>query len=940
MSDSESSSALPPSERDPKGKQASQPDEDASETAPLLTGSSATPRYDGENDGNTDKDASEIPLPHSPSKSKQSAKSDEDAFESAPSLSPSKKDRKGKQRAQDDEDASESTPLLTGSSTTPRYDGQRDDRDADDVLSVASGTSHAQSSNSTERKSIRWPSVIAMIILSLLTAASTILAVLAPAAMEEYAKQATVVEPTNLSLESLTSNGVRARIQANFRLDGQRVGNEHVRRLGSFSGWLLRTVKTEGTKVDVYLPDFEDILLGSGVFPPLTVSIVEGENTAVDFVADLIPGNAEGIRAIANEWFQGKLNSIRLRGKADVRLKAGLIPLGTQTISESLVFEGNKLPTLPSYNITRLNFEEKPVNGSDEKTIGAEVTLDSFNAYPVSLDVPELGFEVLVPGCNSYDPRILVATAETSPVAVRPKAEVVVDAHGLIRELPDSLVTACPDSGSSPLDMFFKKYMHGEEATIYVRGQKPKDAFLSANAQNKPEWLADILSSITVPVAFPGRSFDNLIRNFSLSDVQFTLPDPLAQPGDPDANPKVSGTIEVEAALPSELNFSLDVHKVRANADVFYKKQKLGELNLTDWQDATSKQIPGEEGNQTILQIRSRIEDVPLNVTDADVLTDVIQALLFGGKEVLLSIEALVDVKVETILGKLVVKGVPAEGDIPLKPLPHGIFDTLEPQASDIEVVETDPTSVLIRASVNITNPTPYSAHIPFISVHVLCNGTVLGEVTAKNLNLTTGNNTNLVVTALWKPSLGGPVGSQNGRDLISQYLSGYNTSVTVKTHRNSIPSQPLIGEALSKINITVSAPRLNLPGGGEGEKEHFIRDAVFHVFSSTATFTLVSPLRHNTLYIERINATALYNHTEPMGRIEYNLPFAAPPGESQTPKLPVQWSLDSVGYGKLKEALGGRMKLDARAVVGVRVGQWTETVWYVGKGIGASVRV
>ena len=272
--------------------------------------------------------------------------------------------------------------------------------------------------------------------------------------------------------------------------------------------------------------------------------------------------------------------------------------------------------------------------------------------------------------------------------------------------------------------------------------------------------------------------------------------------------------------------------------------------------------------------------------------------------------------------------------------LPHDLFGSLEPQASDIEVVETTRSSVLIKALVNISNPTPYTAHIPYLNIHVLSNGTIVGEATATDLDIISGNNTNLVVSALWKPSLGGSKGSQHGRDLLSQYLSGYNTSVTLRTHRGSIPSQPLVGEALSKINITVSAPRLSLPGDGEDDKTHFIRDAIFHVFSSTATFTLVSPLRHNTLYIESVNATALYNHTEPMGRIEYDLPFAAPPGESQTPKLPVEWSLDSVGYGKLKEALGGKMKLDARAVVGVRVGEWVETVWYVGKGIGASVRI
>lgn len=257
----------------------------------------------------------------------------------------------------------------------------------------------------------------------------------------------------------------------------------------------------------------------------------------------------------------------------------------------------------------------------------------------------------------------------------------------------------------------------------------------------------------------------------------------------------------------------------------------------------------------------------------------------------------------------------------------------------------------------NITNPTPYSAHIPFISVHVESNGTTVGEARAEGLDIAPGDNTGLEVSATWDPSaMGGEKGAQRGRDLLSEYLSGYNTSLTIRTHRGTIPALPRLGEALARLNLTLSAPRLRLPpppgggggGGGGGddddnqeeERRRFIRDATFHVLSSTATFTLVSPLTRNTLYIDAVDATAYYNHTEPIGRIEYGLPFAAPPGSSQTPRLPVEWSVDSVGYGKLREALGGRLKLDARAVVWVRLGRWTERVWYVGKGIGARVRL
>ena len=112
------------------------------------------------------------------------------------------------------------------------------------------------------------------------------------------------------------------------------------------------------------------------------------------------------------------------------------------------------------------------------------------------------------------------------------------------------------------------------------------------------------------------------------------------------------------------------------------------------------------------------------------------------------------------------------------------------------------------------------------------------------------------------------------------------------------------------------------------------------HLFTSTATFTLLSPLSHNTIYITHINATALYNHTEPVGKIDHDLPFAVPPGATTSPRLPVEWSIGSVGYAAVRDALGGTLKLDAKATVSVRVGAWEEKVWYEGHGIGAHVKV
>jgi hypothetical protein len=271
----------------------------------------------------------------------------------------------------------------------------------------------------------------------------------------------------------------------------------------------------------------------------------------------------------------------------------------------------------------------------------------------------------------------------------------------------------------------------------------------------------------------------------------------------------------------------------------------------------------------------------------------------------------------------------------------------LKPKVGDLKILDTSKTSLNLEACVNFTNPTEYSAQIPYINIHILSNGSILGDATARNVSVFPGNNTNILVQATWNPtSLGGKNGSKIGRELLSQYISGYNTTLTFQAHENSIPHHPELGRALSKFTVELPTPRLSGPGGGDGgdggvddHKPHFIDDATFHLFSSTATFTLISPLQYSTLFIDNINATALYNHTESVGKINYDLPFKVPPGRSMSPRLPVDWSLDSVGYEKLREALGGDLKLDAKGTVGIRLGQWTETVWYEGSGIGASVK-
>lgn len=90
-------------------------------------------------------------------------------------------------------------------------------------------------------------------------------------------------------------------------------------------------------------------------------------------------------------------------------------------------------------------------------------------------------------------------------------------------------------------------------------------------------------------------------------------------------------------------------------------------------------------------------------------------------------------------------------------------------------------------------------------------------------------------------------------------------------------------------------------------------------------------------MFVTTVHATAYHNGTE-VGTIDWDYPFAVDPGENLTPRLPLDWN--TPGAGLIRDALGGTLKLDALAHVGVKIGEWAEEVWFEGKGLGAHVRL
>lgn len=270
----------------------------------------------------------------------------------------------------------------------------------------------------------------------------------------------------------------------------------------------------------------------------------------------------------------------------------------------------------------------------------------------------------------------------------------------------------------------------------------------------------------------------------------------------------------------------------------------------------------------------------------------------------------------------------------------------INPRVFGVDLIDTGATSLILEAKMNFTNPTNYTASVPYFNVLILSNGSVIGSATVQDLEVRKGNNSNAIARILWDPvTLGDKKSPAYARNLLSQYISGWNTTMTFKTHKDSVPGQPALGEALSRFLIEMPMPHLSA-GDGEGgngggsDRPHFIQQATIHLFSSTAVFGLLSPFTHTVMWMEAINATAFYNHTEVIGTIQYGLPFKIPPGVSESPRLPVDWDPSGVGYQKMKDALNGGLKVAAKAEAKIRLGKWSDTIWFEGDGIGARVRL
>ena len=163
---------------------------------------------------------------------------------------------------------------------------------------------------------------------------------LIPAAAQRYAQDAVALDINSVGVDSFTDRGVKVAVQAKVDVHARRVKGWGVRTLGRIGTFVVGSVRVKDFDVRVHLPDYDNALVGTAQVPGMTIDIRNGHTTNLNFVADTQPGSVDTIRLLANDYLSGNLNSVKVLGEVDLRIKEWFMFVNPGRMTRELVLKG------------------------------------------------------------------------------------------------------------------------------------------------------------------------------------------------------------------------------------------------------------------------------------------------------------------------------------------------------------------------------------------------------------------------------------------------------------------------------------------------------------------------------------------------------------------------------------------------------------------------
>ena len=706
-------------------------------------------------------------------------------------------------------------------------------------------------------------------------------------------------------------DGVHGTIQAHYRVDADR-------------SWLLRRVLARAplqlteVQADVLWPEDREVKVAKLVADPFQLSPA-GKHYAQDLEIVGVGHVLDTVKAAKLShalWTGSGPDAVPLRVEARI---AGLLPFTFKVRALVDVHVARQLQ-MPQPSARLISVREHPTGG-----LSVEAQISCVSPVSATLDLPKVALQVLVDSCGDGKPQLtslIDVDLEATAVHCRKGQRCSVTAIGRAGQLSAQAQRAC-SSGRSALDVLSQAVLSDASPRVYIRG--------AATQADLPRWAAELLHELTLPVQLPARGVRPPgVHNLTVSDVAFTV-----QGGSDSDDLGVAAAI-IAAAVPlGWRNVFKPIHvSVGGTFEALHHAKTLGQATIPA---AMVKLTPGEAG----VDVNTAIEDAQLTVVDYEALATSLRDVMTGNTTLRLAGHA--NIVADTPLGHVRLNHLPVPRlavQIPRSGLP----DQIPAKVKEIVVLSSTEDLLVMAVRATIGSPYPVSVDLSErIEAKVEMDGTHVGQLSVSELHLRKVMSPVEVHISFNRSS-----GAQKlaGARMLSQYLSGNETLVTLAAFNQSMPSRPRLAAALAKvpIQLMLPLPQLDLPtgdeddepdeGAGPSRRSHktgspFLVKASFHFFSSTASFVLRNPLNESVL-IDSLSAVALY-HGSPVGTLEFDasligaepIVLAGDTPTSETPRLPVRWSARGLGRDALRAALGGTLRLNATAKATVRVGRF-----------------
>ncbi|CAH2447189.1 Hypothetical protein PP7435_CHR1-1312 [Komagataella phaffii CBS 7435] len=775
-----------------------------------------------------------------------------------------------------------------------------------------------------------------------------------------FYQEAMVVNFQHVTLEEFTDKGIKISFKGSLFFDYNMINNSYYRLYTILMSTLVGTVKVCNPSVfDVFLKlgdtksdKYQFHRISNLQLPETVIDLTDKKinDIAIEQSVDIFehPINQLG-KDILSLWSNhSHPDEIFFTARTSGNLNMATLSLhvGNFSVTRDLTL---------SFDTSDGDLEEymkiDQISISDQLGSYQVETLATFSPlkYPLKASIPHASFQIRIWDCEEEE-LVPLANLSMDQVFLKPYEELMVGSTLTISELDSRLTSNCPSTNISPLNELVVDYLRGAKSLIYFCG--------STNTENEdiPEWLQSVLEGLVLP--FDSRIISPLLKKFTpdLDSLNTTLQ--LKEIGihsiDSDSQPHINAKFYGDVTLPAYTNLSsLNISGFTSSFDVSQAHKSIAKVYIEEWQDSSTTV------SEDVLYFQGIIKDSLIDILSPETISHMIQKYLNNHSQTVdvdatLGIQAHIPVSEQRLeLSDLEVQ-LPIELAGPSKDI-DSVLDHLNVTVLNIDVISTTKDSILLLVDADILNPFASGFNLVNIDLdlQLAYNESTLGHLSLFE-NIESSGSSWFSASALFDidpnrytidniPSSDvSPI--EKLEQLVSGYLSGEETLVTIEGHDRSIPTSPLLSQVLKNLSVTLPIPQIvyeehKILSSNPDYQSGFILDSTMHLMSSEIEFTVYNPISNSEAFVLIQNAKASYEGTV-LGYIGREQSLIIPPGVSTTPRIPIRYATSGIGADILRKAVNGELKVDAQAVVEFGLQSFKLQLIYHGKGMRSNIRL